>query len=60
MDADRYHANVGWSEEDACGVTDILDLAHGSALGATPELAMHEGQIAKAAWFGRPSSVGQG
>jgi hypothetical protein len=42
-----YHINVFYSEEDACYVADIPDLKFCSALGTTPEEAVHEVQIAK-------------
>lgn len=47
----RFHINVFWSEEDACWVADVPDLAHCSAFGATPEEAMREVQAAQAAWI---------
>lgn len=47
---DHYHINVFWSEEDACWVADIPDLAHCSAFGMTPEEAIREVQIAREAW----------
>ena len=46
-----YHINVFYSEEDACYVADIPDLRFCSALGATPEEAVREVQVAKAAWI---------
>ncbi len=44
-----YHINVFWSDEDDCYVADIPDLFACSAFGATPEEAVREVQIAKAA-----------
>lgn len=46
-----YHINVFYSEEDAAYVADIPDLEACSALGATPEEALREVLVAKAAWL---------
>jgi predicted RNase H-like HicB family nuclease len=46
-----YHINVFYSEDDGCYVADIPDLKFCSALGDTPEKAVREVQIAKAAWI---------
>ena len=46
-----YHINVFYSEQDGCYVADIPDLKFCSALGDTPEGAVRELQIAKAAWL---------
>lgn len=46
-----YHINVFYSEEDGCYVADIPDLRFCSACGDTPEEAVREVQIAKAAWL---------
>jgi predicted RNase H-like HicB family nuclease len=46
-----YHINVFHSEEDGCYIADIPDLKFCSACGDTPEEAVHEVQIAKAAWL---------
>ena len=46
-----YHINVFWSEDDGCWVADIPDLKFCSACGDTPEEAVRELQIAKAAWL---------
>ena len=46
-----YHINVFFSEADACYIADIPDLRFCSACGATPEEAVREVQIAKAAWL---------
>lgn len=45
------HINIFYSEEDACYVADIPDLKYCSALGASPEEAVREVQLAKAAWL---------
>ena len=46
-----YHINIFFSEEDGSYVADIPDLKYCSAFGATPEEALREAQIAKAAWL---------
>jgi predicted RNase H-like HicB family nuclease len=46
-----YHINVFYSEADGSYVADIPDLRFCSALGASPEEAVREVQIAKAAWL---------
>lgn len=46
-----YHINVFWSDEDESWVADIPDLAHCSALGATPQEAVTEVLEAKQAWL---------
>ncbi|MEO8611440.1 MAG: type II toxin-antitoxin system HicB family antitoxin [Chloroflexota bacterium] len=46
-----YHINVFYSEEDEAYIADIPDLKYCSAFGDTPEAAVHEVQIAKAAWL---------
>jgi predicted RNase H-like HicB family nuclease len=46
-----YHINVFYSEDDGSYVADIPDLRFCSAFGASPEEAVREVQIAKAAWL---------
>jgi len=46
-----YHINVFYSEDDGCYIADIPDLRFCSAYGGTPEEAVREIQIAKAAWL---------
>jgi predicted RNase H-like HicB family nuclease len=46
-----YHINVFYSDDDACYVADIPDLKYCSAFGDSPEDAVREVQIAKAAWL---------
>ena len=46
-----YHINIFFSEEDACYIADIPDLKYCSAHGETPEEALAEVLIAKAAWL---------
>jgi len=46
-----YHINIFYSEEDEGYIADIPDLEACSAFGATPEEALREVEIAKAAWL---------
>lgn len=46
-----YHINVFFSDGDNCYVADIPDLRFCSACGASPEEAVREVQVAKAAWL---------
>jgi predicted RNase H-like HicB family nuclease len=46
-----YHINIFFSDEDGGYIADIPDLEACSAFGATPEEALREVQIAKAAWL---------
>lgn len=46
-----YHINVFYSKEDESYVADIPDLRSCSAFGASPEEALREVLIAKAAWL---------
>ena len=46
-----YHINVFHSEEDGCYIADIPDLKYCSAFGDTPEEAVRQVQLAKAAWL---------
>ena len=54
-----YHINVFWSDEDECYVADIPDLFACSAFGETPEEAVREVQIAKAAWLEVAREIGK-
>jgi predicted RNase H-like HicB family nuclease len=54
-----YHINVFYSDEDKCYVADIPDLKFCSALGVTPEKAVKEVQIAKAAWLEAAKAAGK-
>ena len=56
---DHYHVNVFWSDEDACWVADVPDLAHCSALAASPEEALREVQLAKALWIAAAQASGR-
>ena len=46
-----YHINIFYSEEDEGYIADIPDLKFCSAFGETPEEALKQVQIAKAAWL---------
>jgi predicted RNase H-like HicB family nuclease len=46
-----YHINIFYSEEDEGYIADIPDLFACSAFGKTPEEALKQVQIAKAAWI---------
>jgi predicted RNase H-like HicB family nuclease len=54
-----YHINVFYSDQDKCYVADIPDLKYCSALGVTPEKAVKEVQIAKAAWLNAAKAAGK-
>lgn len=46
-----YFISIFYSEEDGGYIADIPDLRFCSAFGETPEEALHEVKIAKAAWL---------
>lgn len=46
-----YHINIFYSEEDQAYIADIPDLKYCSAHGETPEEALKEVLVAKAAWL---------
>lgn len=46
-----YHINIFYSEEDEGYIADIPDLKFCSAFGETPEEALRQVQLAKAAWL---------
>ena len=46
-----YHINIFYSDEDGGYIADIPDLKSCSAFGETPEEALKEVEIAKAAWL---------
>lgn len=54
-----YHVNVFFSEEDGGWIADIPDLSACSAFGATAEAALHEVEIAKAAWIEAAEATGR-
>ena len=46
-----YHINIFYSEEDGGYIADIPDLCGCSAFGNSPEEALKEVTVAKAAWL---------
>jgi len=46
-----YHINIFYSQEDEGYIADIPDLEACSAFGESPEQALKQVQIAKAAWL---------
>lgn len=46
-----YHINVFYSNQDGGYIADIPDLKYCSAFGETPEEALREVMLAKAAWL---------
>ncbi len=46
-----FHINVFYSSRDSGYIADIPDLRYCSAFGATPEEAVREVMLAKAAWL---------
>ncbi len=54
-----YHINVFYSEDDGGYIADIPDLRFCSACGDTPEEAVREVQIAKAAWLKVAKTAGK-
>lgn len=46
-----YHINIFYSEEDGGYIADIPDLESCSAFGVTPQDALREVELAKAAWL---------
>lgn len=46
-----YHINIFYSQEDEAYIADIPDLKYCSAHGQTPQEALAELLIAKAAWL---------
>jgi predicted RNase H-like HicB family nuclease len=54
-----YHINVFYSEEDEGYIADIPDLRFCSAFGETPEDAVRELGLAKAAWIEAATAAGK-
>jgi len=54
-----YHINIFQSDEDGGYIADIPDLAHCSAFGETPESALAEVLMAKAAWMDAARAEGK-
>ena len=55
----EYHINVFYSEEDEGYIADIPDLKFCSAFGETPEDAVRELGLAKAAWIEAATAAGK-
>ena len=55
----EYHINIFYSEEDGGYIADIPDLDSCSAFGATPEDALREVELAKAAWIEAAKEAGK-
>jgi predicted RNase H-like HicB family nuclease len=51
MNMEHYHINIFFSQEDGGYIADIPDLDSCSAFGDTPEQALAELELAKAAWL---------
>jgi predicted RNase H-like HicB family nuclease len=54
-----YHINIFYSEEDEGYIADIPDLEVCSAFGQTPEEALEQVKIAKAAWLEAANAEGK-
>jgi len=54
-----YHINIFYSDEDGGYIADIPDLNACSAFGATPEEALREVELAKAAWIEAAREAGK-
>ena len=54
-----YHINIFYSDEDGGYIADIPDLKSCSAFGKTPEEALKEVEIAKAAWLEAARAAGK-
>ena len=54
-----YFISIFFSEEDEGYIADIPDLQYCSAFGDTPEDALREVQLAKAAWLETARQLGQ-
>jgi predicted RNase H-like HicB family nuclease len=54
-----HHINIFYSEADEGYIADIPDLKYCSAFGETPEEALKEVLIAKAAWLEAARSEGK-
>ena len=55
----EYDVHVFHSQEDNGYIADIPDLAFCSAFGTSPELALAEVQVAKAAWLKAAKASGR-
>jgi predicted RNase H-like HicB family nuclease len=59
MVRDCYHNNIFYSEPDGGYIADLPDLEACFAFGETPEDALRELQIAKAAWLTAAKAEGK-
>jgi predicted RNase H-like HicB family nuclease len=54
-----YHINIFYSDVDEGYIADIPDLPSCSAFGNTPQLALAEVEVAKAAWLAAARAEGK-
>jgi predicted RNase H-like HicB family nuclease len=54
-----YHINIFFSDEDGGYIADIPDLEACSAFGSSPEEALSEVKVAKAAWLAAARDAGK-
>lgn len=54
-----FHINIFYSDDDEGYIADIPDLKSCSAFGTTPEEALHEVELAKAAWLEAARDAGK-
>jgi predicted RNase H-like HicB family nuclease len=54
-----FHINIFYSDDDEGYIADIPDLKACSAFGETPEEALQELEIAKAAWLEAARAAGR-
>lgn len=54
-----YHINLFASDEDGGWIADIPDLTHCSAFGETPQEALEQLLLAKAAWLEAAKAEGK-
>jgi predicted RNase H-like HicB family nuclease len=54
-----FHINIFYSDDDEGYIADIPDLKSCSAFGATAEEALHEVELAKAAWLEAAREAGK-
>jgi len=54
-----HHINIFYSDEDGGYIADIPDLGACSAFGQTPEEALAEVELAKAAWLAAAREAGK-
>ena len=59
MKTPGYHINIFFSEEDHGFIADIPDLAHCSAFGLTPQVALAEVVRARDAWLSAARRAGK-